>query len=56
MSITFDHVEGVVQKADEPGGAPRPGGEAAPAPKPPAETFEESRRRMERLARRLHAD
>lgn len=55
MSITFDHVEGVVQKAAEPGGtaAPAPGG--SPSTKP-AETPEAAERRRERLARRTHAD
>jgi hypothetical protein len=56
MSITFDHVEGVVQKAGE-SAAPAPSGEATPAAeKPSAESLEETRRRMERMARRLHAD
>ena len=57
MSITFDHVEGVVQKAGEGGTAPAPSADATPAAqKPAAESFEETRRRMERMARRLHAD
>lgn len=58
MGITFDHVEGVVQKASE-GGSPSP----APAssaggktPKPLGEQLEEHRRRAERMASRLHAD
>lgn len=58
MPITFDHVEGVVQKASEPtaSGPAQPTGAAAQPPKPTAETFEETRHRMEQRARRLHAD
>ncbi len=58
MGITFDHVEGVVQKATE-GGAhpPAPAGDAGAKPaKSPHEDFEEQRRRAECLAQRLHAD
>ena len=55
MGITFDHVEGVVQKASEPTAAPQ--SEAGEAPqKSPQDSFEEARRRMDRMARRLHAD
>lgn len=55
MSITFDHVEGVVQKAEGTSPAPA-GGAARTEQKPHAESFEETRRRLERMARRLHAD
>jgi hypothetical protein len=55
MGITFDHVEGVVQKASEP--SPAPNSEIGEAtPKPAHESLEETQRRMERMARRLHAD
>lgn len=55
MGITFDHVEGVVQKASEPAPTPQPEiGDKTP--KPAAESYEETRRRMERMAHRLHAD
>lgn len=56
MSITFDHVEGVVQKVSESSAPAQPSGGAAPAAKPAAEAHEDVRRRMERLAHRLHAD
>jgi hypothetical protein len=58
MGITFDHVEGVVQKATEGGSQPpAPAGDAGgKAAKSPHEQFEEQRRRAERLAERLHAD
>jgi hypothetical protein len=56
MSITFEHVEGVVQKAGG-GTTPPAASEGTPASqKPQAETFEEMRRRQERMARRLHTD
>jgi hypothetical protein len=56
MSIVFDQIEGVVQKAEatppaDTGASPSPA-----AQKPPHEAFEDARRRMERHARRLHAD
>lgn len=55
MSIVFDHVEGVVQKAEE--AAPSPSGAAQTTPsRPEREHFEEHARRHERLVRRLHAD
>jgi len=56
MGISFDHVEGVVQKSSEPSSSATPEGEPAATPKPTGESMEEQRRRMERLARRLHAD
>lgn len=58
MGITFDHVEGVVQKASEGSSQAQPpaaGAGAKPA-KPAAEQMEEQRRRAERMASRLHAD
>lgn len=58
MGITFEHVEGVVQKASEGGSqAQTPAsGAGAKAARPHAEQMEEQRRRAERLASRLHTD
>ena len=55
MGIKFDQVEGVVQKASEPAAA-QPASPDAATPKPSAESHEDTRRRMERMSRRLHAD
>ena len=56
MSITFDHVEGVVQRDTGPavqGGEPP----AAPAQaRPPAEQLEEAHHRMQWSMQRLRAD
>jgi hypothetical protein len=56
MPITFEHVEGVVQKAAEPPAASGAGGNTAPTPRPAAERQEDARRRAERLLARVSAD
>jgi hypothetical protein len=55
MGIVFEQIEGVVQKAEAEGAPASPDGEAR-TPRPQDEVFEETRRRVERLATRLAAD
>ncbi len=54
MGVTFDHVEGVVQKAGDT--SPAPAAQESSSTKPAQESHEDARKRMERMARRLHAD
>jgi hypothetical protein len=56
MGVVFEQVEGVVQKAESPTPAADSGADGAGRAKPPHESYDEMRRRMERLMRRLHAD